>query len=113
MTPARARFGGVLATGLLDVTSDPAALDGSGWWAVVAPYDGAPVGTIYDASPAQVDAAIAAAAAAAPVMREMTLDALAQALERLKTKAGDDNESTELTAQTPLAASVCPAKLQL
>jgi len=43
VTPARARFGGVLATGLLDVTSDPRALDGTGWWAVVAPYDAAPV----------------------------------------------------------------------
>ncbi|MEO3756490.1 chorismate-binding protein [Streptomyces sp. B6B3] len=35
-----ARLGGVLATGLLDVTDDPAALDSAGWWAVVAHYDG-------------------------------------------------------------------------
>jgi para-aminobenzoate synthetase component I len=35
--------GGWLATELLDVTSDPAALDGAGWWAVVLPYDGPPV----------------------------------------------------------------------
>ena len=34
-------FGGRLATGLLDVTADPAALDGEGWWAVVADFEGA------------------------------------------------------------------------
>jgi para-aminobenzoate synthetase component 1 len=37
---AVAWFGGVLATGLRDVTSDAAALDGHGWWAVVAAYEG-------------------------------------------------------------------------
>src|SRR5581483_1843431 len=31
------------ATELLDVTDDPAALDGSGWWAVSLPFDGDPV----------------------------------------------------------------------
>ncbi len=40
---ARAHLGGLLATGLLDVTDDLAALDSSGWWAVVVPYTGAPV----------------------------------------------------------------------
>jgi para-aminobenzoate synthetase component 1 len=35
--------GGRLLTGLVDVTSDLAALDGSGLWAVVVPFDGAPV----------------------------------------------------------------------
>jgi acyl-CoA reductase-like NAD-dependent aldehyde dehydrogenase len=38
------------------------------------PYDGSEVGTVYQATKEQVDAAIAAAATAAPVMREMTLD---------------------------------------
>jgi para-aminobenzoate synthetase component I len=32
--------GGVLATGLAEVTSDPAALDSRGWWAVVVTYEG-------------------------------------------------------------------------
>ncbi|MFF8651452.1 chorismate-binding protein [Streptomyces griseoluteus] len=36
-----ARFGDRLATGLLDVTSDPAALDFTGFWAVVADFEGA------------------------------------------------------------------------
>ena len=40
---AWARFGDRTATGLLDVTSDPTALDTEGWWALVVPYDGAPV----------------------------------------------------------------------
>jgi para-aminobenzoate synthetase component 1 len=35
--------GGRLLTGLVDVTSDLAALDGQGLWAVVLPFDGAPV----------------------------------------------------------------------
>nr|WP_180218024.1 chorismate-binding protein [Streptomyces albus] len=39
MTPL-ARLGGYLATDLRDVTSDPEALDSSGWWAVVADYEG-------------------------------------------------------------------------
>ncbi|MYU48350.1 anthranilate synthase component I family protein, partial [Streptomyces sp. SID7803] len=33
-----ARFGGLLASGLRDVTSDPAALDSSGFWAVSAGF---------------------------------------------------------------------------
>ena len=35
--------GGRLATGLIDVTSDLTALDGRGFWAVVAPFEGEPV----------------------------------------------------------------------
>jgi len=40
---AWASFGDRRATGLIDVTSDLAALDSAGWWAVVLPYDGDPV----------------------------------------------------------------------
>ncbi|MEO3870149.1 chorismate-binding protein [Nonomuraea sp. B12E4] len=35
-----AHLGNMLATGLRDVTSDLAALDGEGWWAVVVDYEG-------------------------------------------------------------------------
>lgn len=38
--PPLARFGDRVATGLLDVTSDPAALDSTGFWAVCADYEG-------------------------------------------------------------------------
>ncbi|WP_078876489.1 chorismate-binding protein [Streptomyces sp. 150FB] len=39
LTPL-ARFGGVVASGLRDVTHDPEALDSSGFWAVVADFEG-------------------------------------------------------------------------
>lgn len=35
--------GGVVATGLVDLTSDPRALDSEGWWVVVAPFDAEPL----------------------------------------------------------------------
>ncbi|MFT2020199.1 chorismate-binding protein [Streptomyces sp. 796.1] len=38
--PPMARFGGLLATDLRDVTSDPAALESAGFWAVVADFEG-------------------------------------------------------------------------
>jgi para-aminobenzoate synthetase component 1 len=43
MASPLAIVGGRLATGLCDVTSDLAALDSSGFWAVVVPFDGPPV----------------------------------------------------------------------
>ncbi|MGX2998253.1 chorismate-binding protein [Streptomyces sp. JNUCC 64] len=38
--PPLARFGGLLATGLRDVTGDASALDSSGFWAVCADFEG-------------------------------------------------------------------------
>ncbi len=38
--PPLARFGDRLATGLLDVTDDPAALDSTGFWAVALDFEG-------------------------------------------------------------------------
>jgi para-aminobenzoate synthetase component 1 len=38
--PPLARFGGLVARDLRDVTSDPAALDSSGFWAVAADFEG-------------------------------------------------------------------------
>ncbi|WAP59335.1 chorismate-binding protein [Streptomyces sp. S465] len=38
--PPLARFGGLLATDLREVTSDPSALDTQGFWAVVADFEG-------------------------------------------------------------------------
>ncbi|MEU0676746.1 chorismate-binding protein [Streptomyces sp. NPDC006172] len=40
--PPLARFGDRIATGLLDVTDDPAALDSTGFWAVCADFEGRP-----------------------------------------------------------------------
>jgi para-aminobenzoate synthetase component 1 len=45
---ALAVVGGRLCTGLRDVTSDLAALDGTGFWAVVVPFDGEPVCARFD-----------------------------------------------------------------
>jgi para-aminobenzoate synthetase component 1 len=33
-------FGGRLATGLVEISDDPAVLDGSGWWAVLVTFEG-------------------------------------------------------------------------
>ncbi|MFD4479846.1 chorismate-binding protein [Streptomyces sp. NPDC058471] len=43
-----ARFGGLLATGLRDVTSDPSALDSHGFWAVSADFEGGLVCARFD-----------------------------------------------------------------
>ncbi len=34
--------GGIVASELLDLTNDPAALESEGWWAVIAPFEGEP-----------------------------------------------------------------------
>lgn len=46
--PPLARFGRLRATGLRDVTTDPAALDSSGWWAAVADFEGGLVCARFD-----------------------------------------------------------------
>ena len=40
MNAPLAWFAGTCATGLVDVTADPAALDSAGWWAVVLTFEG-------------------------------------------------------------------------
>ncbi|RLU84999.1 chloride transporter [Streptomyces griseocarneus] len=58
MSPPMARFGGLLATDLRDVTRDPEALDSTGWWAVVADFEGDLVCARFgDVRPAPVPAA--------------------------------------------------------
>ncbi|WTW93265.1 chorismate-binding protein [Streptomycetaceae bacterium NBC_01309] len=46
--PALAHLGGRLATGLRDVTDDPAALDSRGFWAVVVDFEGGVVCARFD-----------------------------------------------------------------
>ena len=50
-TDAVAVVGDRLLTGLADVTDDLAALDSTGFWAVVLPFDDAPVRAGHDGSP--------------------------------------------------------------
>ena len=40
--------GGFVASGLVDLTTDLSALDATGWWAVVIPFDGVPVCARFD-----------------------------------------------------------------
>jgi acyl-CoA reductase-like NAD-dependent aldehyde dehydrogenase len=56
------------------------------------PYDGSDVGTIYEATKEQVDAAVTAAAAAAPRMRELTLDERSTILRKAHQKLLDQRE---------------------
>jgi acyl-CoA reductase-like NAD-dependent aldehyde dehydrogenase len=56
------------------------------------PYDGSPVGTVFDAAREQVEAAVEAAAAAAPAMREMTLDERAGILRKAHGKVLERRE---------------------
>lgn len=63
------------------------------------PYDGSEVGTIYEATREQVEAAIAAAMAAAPIMRELTLDERSTILRKAYSRL--------LERRDEVAAAVC------
>jgi len=56
---------------------------------IAIPYDGTPVATVYEASKEHVEAAVAAAVTAAPLMRELTLDERASILRRAYQKTLD------------------------
>lgn len=56
------------------------------------PYDGSPVATVFEASAEHVQAAVEAAAKAAPVMREMTLDERSAILRKAHYRLLDDKE---------------------
>ena len=45
---AAAHLGGLIATGLREVSADPSVLDGAGRWAVALPYSGTPVFARFD-----------------------------------------------------------------
>ena len=57
------------------------------------PYDGSEVGTVFEATREQVEAAIVAAAAAAPLMREMTRDERSVILRRACQRLVEERES--------------------
>lgn len=87
-----ARFGGVLATGLADVTDDPRRLDAGGWWAVVLTYEGELTAARFDQverrdSPASVELAdwtpIARDAWASSMSRDVYIDAVEQTREAI------------------------------
>ncbi len=96
---AWARFGGRTATGLLDVTADPAALDSSGWWAVVAAYDGPSVFARFDdVRPLPAPTGPWAGPAATAWSSSMSRDVYVAAVERVR---------AHIAAGTVYQANVC------
>lgn len=77
------------------------------------PYDGSVVGTIFQASKEQVDAAISAALAAAPVMREMTLDERSTILRRAHQKLLDQREDMALAVSSETGKPIKEARLEV
>src|SRR6478672_5755999 len=77
------------------------------------PYDGAVVGTIFQATKEQVDAAIAAAAAAAPVMREMSLDERSTILRKAYQKLLDDREEMAMAVSSETGKPIKEARFEV
>src|SRR5438874_8379667 len=77
------------------------------------PYDGSEVGVIYQATKDQVDAAIAAAAGAAPVMREMTLDERSIILRKAQQKLLEQREEMALAVSSETGKPIKEARLEV
>src|SRR5262245_8590139 len=77
------------------------------------PYDGSVVGTIYQASKEQVDAAISAAVAAAPVMREMTLDERSTILRKAHQKLLEHRDEMALAVSSETGKPIKEARLEV
>jgi acyl-CoA reductase-like NAD-dependent aldehyde dehydrogenase len=77
------------------------------------PYDGAPVATVYEASREQVEAAVEAAAAAAPVMRELTLAERADILRKAHQKVLERQEELARTISSESGKPIREARLEV
>src|SRR4051812_34479813 len=77
------------------------------------PYDGSEIGVIYQATKEQVDAAIAAAVAAAPVMREMTLDERSVILRKAQQKLLEQREEMALAVSSESGKPIKEARLEV
>lgn len=77
------------------------------------PYDGTPVGTIFQASAEQVDAAVAAAKAAAAVMREMTLDERSTILRKSYTRLLERQEEFAQAIASESGKPIKEARLEV
>ncbi len=80
---------------------------------VLMPFDGSQVATIFAASKEQVDAAIASAAAAAPTMREMTLDERATILRAAYQRLLDGKEEMALAVSSETGKPIREARLEV
>src|SRR5260370_10398910 len=77
------------------------------------PYDGSTVGTIYQATKEQVDAAITAAVAAAPIMREITLDELSTILRKAYQKMLDHRDEMAIAVSSETCKPLNEAPLEV
>ncbi|HWB97807.1 MAG TPA: aldehyde dehydrogenase family protein, partial [Bryobacteraceae bacterium] len=77
------------------------------------PYDGSVVGTIYQATKDEVDAAIAAAVAALPAMREMTLDERSSLLRTAARKLQEQREEMALAVSSETGKPIKEARLEV
>ena len=81
--------------------------------AVQLPYDGSEVGVIYEAAKEQVDAAVWAAAAAAPLMREMTLDERSSILRKAHQRLLDQREEMALAVSSETGKPIKEARVEV
>src|SRR5712691_11604108 len=77
------------------------------------PYDGSEVGAIYQATSEQVDAAIAAAAAAAPIMREMTADERSTILRKAYQALLDDRDEMAMAVSSETGKPIKEARFEV
>ena len=77
------------------------------------PYDGSTVGTIYQATKEQVDAAVTAAVAAAPIMREMTLDERSTILRKAYQKLLDARDEMAMAVSSETGKPIKEARLEV
>jgi acyl-CoA reductase-like NAD-dependent aldehyde dehydrogenase len=77
------------------------------------PYDGSVVGTIYEAAKEQVDAAVSAAVAAAPLMGEMSLDERASILHRAYEKLLAQREDMALAVSSETGKPIKEARIEV
>src|SRR4051812_32409401 len=77
------------------------------------PYDGSVVGTIFQATKEHVDAAISAAAATAPIMREMTLDERSTILRRAYEKLLQNRDDMALAVSSETGKPIKEARTEV
>ncbi|MGH9661879.1 MAG: aldehyde dehydrogenase family protein, partial [Bryobacteraceae bacterium] len=77
------------------------------------PWDGSTVATIYQATREVVEAAVEAAAAAAPAMREMTLDERSTILRRVYQRLLDEREEMALAVSSETGKPIKEARLEV
>ncbi|MGC8794006.1 MAG: aldehyde dehydrogenase family protein, partial [Bryobacteraceae bacterium] len=77
------------------------------------PYDGTPVAEVYVAGPGEVEAAVAAAGAAAPLMREMTLAERAEILHRAYHRVQERREELALAVSSESGKPIREARVEV